>query len=238
MTAILAGLKTWLATAKSATVTQTLVVSILMLFVVLRLTDFLPAAIASMGGHQDKAHTWLTHAFLHSSLTHLVSNLLPLIVIGPFVEARISSWIYGFAFLAITICAVRVGFEIMPAGPATSYPPHGMSAWTYALVPAGIYLLARKLFETHEARMVAFFRAVWREKASWVAVVVGLASAIWLANRSIDSDTPIVAVVHSIGALGGLVILIAHATARTFKIRRLSWRRAKRGQIGDSDPMG
>ena len=97
--------------------------------------------IESFGIEIGKYHTYVTHAFVHGSLFHIIENSLGLLAFGAVVEQQVK-WYWFVAAVVGGVLAGAIAGVVFPL-PTHLGPVLGFSAVVFALVIMGIGVLIR-----------------------------------------------------------------------------------------------
>src|ERR1051325_1659691 len=95
------------------------------------------AVLAKVKVGEFQPHQLITHAFLHGGITHLVGNLIFLIVLGPRVNALIGNILTLILYPLLAVLAATFHMVAMQHEP--SHPMVGASGAIMGL--AGLYLV-------------------------------------------------------------------------------------------------
>ena len=156
----------------------------------------------TLGLQPGKLYTCLTYAMLHGVPgKHIAENALLLVLIGPPVEKTIGPCLYGLAVAGLVIlgavASVTWTRDHWPDGENLI----GLSGFTYALITAGVYLLALKVIGQDR-------RTGWHR---WIAVGASATVCAVLVYGIQGPQLKPATVVHTTAFLGGTIIAVAHA---------------------------
>ena len=99
----------------------------------------------TLGLQPGKPLTYLTYAVLHGDTKHLVENTLILLLVGPTLERLTGAKIYALVILGLITLGAAASTTLAQGDWTSGKNPVGLSIATFALIPAGIYLVAPKV---------------------------------------------------------------------------------------------
>ena len=98
----------------------------------------------SFGIRTGEYHTYLTHAFIHADLKHIVENSIALLIFGSVTEQQVKwHWFVAAISLGVSAGAIAGVLFPLPIGTNSLGPVVGISAVVFGLVIIGIGVLVR-----------------------------------------------------------------------------------------------
>ena len=204
----------WLAPKDVATITLLLTALIVAVHFFSSAFGWAEALRDALGLQRAKLHTYLTYAVLHDheDIYHLLENVFLLMALGPCVERMADKKLYVLVAIGLCVLGAMAAAVLAKEYLESRGDLVGLSAFTYALIPAASYRGALKIIG-------CLSQTVW---AYPIAVTVSLGAFAALVYHESQSPEGASLVVHIVGPAVGTGIAFGHALHRPRKLNQSS----------------
>jgi membrane associated rhomboid family serine protease len=148
----------------------------------------------------------LTYAFYHTDMTHLVFNLVALIVLGPVVEKRTGSFAFaGYCLMTVVLTAVAASLM----APILPFSVIFITGFT------GCILMISILFAAFQPIVHLEAFGLFNISSSVIILIFGAFSFVWM---MIDTITGFFHIFHVFGYVSAALILAIFYGKNVFKV--------------------
>ena len=171
--------------------------------------------IQEWGLAPSKPHTYLTHAFLHFNLWHILTNTTGFWIFGAIMERSLGGAKLAVFTLLTAAAAAVMTVMAVPEYWDTNSSPAGFSAVTNAVFVIGAYIGSRQIavgLGKAVAARVGLIRTrtsrwPWQTVCSAIGVACAGAAVAWVMHDEWGSSDAAPRVAHMFGTLAGALVI-------------------------------